>query len=102
MKFFEGELAALLRLMKDPVLGQAPLLSSYAGAMGMAQFMPSNWQRFGVDFDGDGRVDLMHSPRDAIGSVAHYLQAYGWTRGLPTHYELSPSDPTLQALPAGH
>ena len=102
VKFFEGELAALLRLMNDPVLGQAPLLSSYAGAMGMAQFMPSNWQRFGVDFDGDGRVDLMHSPSDAIGSVAHYLQAYGWTKGLPTHYELSASDPTLQALPAGH
>ena len=102
VKFFEAELAALLRLMRDPAWGQNTLLSSYAGAMGMAQFMPSNWQRFGVDFDGDGRIDLMHSASDAIGSVAHYLEAFGWRRGLPTYYDISPSDPTLQSISAAN
>ena len=95
-QFFEAELAALLLLIKDEPHPQShshsPILSSYAGAMGMAQFMPSNWRRFGVDFDGDGRVDLMHSASDAIGSVAHYLEAFGWRRGLPTHYAFDPSE----------
>ncbi len=54
--------------------------------MGLPQFMPTSMARFGVDFDGDGRVDLQGSPVDAIGSVAHYLQAYGWQTGMPTHY----------------
>ena len=97
-QFFEAELAALLLLMKDEPHSyshshsHSPILSSYAGALGMAQFMPSNWRRFGVDFDGDGRVDLMHSASDAIGSVAHYLEAFGWRRGLPTHYAFEPSE----------
>ena len=97
-QFFEAELAALLILMKEAPARHTPMLSSYAGAMGMAQFMPSNWRRFGVDFDGDDRVDLFHSPSDAIGSVAHYLEAFGWRRGLPTHYELAPADPRLATL----
>lgn len=59
---------------------------SYAGAIGLPQFMPSSWAKLAVDFDGDGRIDLRGSPADAIGSVAHYLQAFGWQRGQPTHY----------------
>jgi membrane-bound lytic murein transglycosylase B len=54
--------------------------------MGMPQFMPSNWLRYAIDFDGDGRVDLFNSDADAIGSVANYFRAYGWMPGLPTHY----------------
>jgi membrane-bound lytic murein transglycosylase B len=66
---------------------------SYAGAMGMPQFMPSNWIRYAIDFDGDGRVDLWGSEADVIGSVANYFHAYGWRPGMPSHYpvRLSPS-----------
>lgn len=57
--------------------GQTPIRGSYAGAMGWPQFMPSSWSRFAVDFDGDGRIDLLKNPVDAIGSVANYFKAFG-------------------------
>jgi len=84
--FFAGELEALLR--KSRASGTAPSAwrGSFAGAIGLPQFMPSNWSRYGVDFDADGRVDLIHSAADAIGSVARYLQAFGWQSGMPTHF----------------
>lgn len=84
--FFQSELAALLRLSKDAGVPPDQWRGSYAGAMGLPQFMPSNWSKLGVDFDGDGRVDLLGSPADAIGSVANYLQAHGWRTGMATHY----------------
>ncbi|MGE8320568.1 MAG: lytic murein transglycosylase B [Comamonas sp.] len=61
---------------------------SYAGAMGIPQFMPSSWAAYAVDYDGDGRIDLFNSPADAIGSVANYFVGHGWKRGLPTHYRV--------------
>jgi len=66
--------------------GDANATGSFAGAMGWPQFMPSSWRKFAVDFDGDGRIDLLHNPVDAIGSVAHYFKAFGWQTGMPTHY----------------
>lgn len=63
---------------------------SYAGAMGWGQFMPGSWRKFAVDFDGDGHIDLINSPVDAIGSVAHFLREHGWKPGLPTHYAVKP------------
>ena len=87
--FFRGELEQFLALAHrsggDP---QLPL-GSFAGAMGLPQFMPSSWIRWGVDFDGDGRVDLRNSPADAIGSVANYFKVHGWQPGLPTHFPVS-------------
>ena len=96
--FFREELAALLRLSRQTGKPPTDWLGSYAGAMGLPQFMPSNWQRFGVDFDADGQVDLMNSPADAIGSVAHYLQGHGWQPGMPTHYPVQ-FNPTQLDLP---
>jgi membrane-bound lytic murein transglycosylase B len=51
--------------------------------------MPGSINRYAVDFDGDGHIDLQRSVADAIGSVAHYLQVHGWQRGMPTHFEVS-------------
>ncbi len=93
--FFRDELAALLKLSRSTGKSPAEWRGSYAGAMGLPQFMPSNWGRFGVDFDNDGRIDLLDSPADAIGSVARYLQGHGWRTGLPTHYTVRFDPATL-------
>ena len=85
--YFRGELAQVLSLKKTGV-NPLTLKGSYAGAMGMPQFMPTSWAKFAVDFDGDGRVDLFKSTADVIGSVAHYFRAFNWQTGMPTHYPL--------------
>ncbi len=84
--FFARELAHFLVLCQRNRLEPGLPEGSYAGAMGLPQFMPSSWLQYAVDFDGDGRIDLWNSPADAIGSVANYFRAFGWRPGLPTHY----------------
>ena len=71
---------------------------SYAGALGMAQFMPSSFNKYAVDFDGDGHVDLHASAADVIGSVANYLAEFGWKRGLPARFDVQPpTEPSERA-----
>ncbi len=94
-EYFQGELAQLLVLSQRAGVPPAQWRGSYAGAMGLPQFMPTSWERFAVDFDGDGKIDLQGSPTDAIGSVAHYLKAYGWQTGMPTHYPARFDEATL-------
>lgn len=84
--FFQRELEQFLSLSARTQQDPFALRGSYAGAMGMPQFMPTSWARWAVDFDGDGRIDLFGSPADAIGSVANYFVAHGWQSGMPTHY----------------
>ncbi|MFT3666874.1 lytic murein transglycosylase B [Piscinibacter sp.] len=84
--FFRDELEAFLLYCRNEGLDPAEPLGSYAGAMGMPQFMPSSLLRYGIDFDEDGHVDLHRSPADVIGSVAHYLAQFGWERDVPTHF----------------
>lgn len=84
--YFEGELGQFIALCQRTGMDPLAPLGSYAGAMGMPQFMPSSWTRYAVDYDGDGRIDLWHSEADAIGSVASYFTGHGWQSGLPTHY----------------
>jgi membrane-bound lytic murein transglycosylase B len=76
----------------------ASIKGSFAGAMGLPQFMPSSIQRHAVDFDADGRIDLNGSSADVIGSVANYLAAHGWLGGMPATYAVAPPvDTTARA-----
>jgi membrane-bound lytic murein transglycosylase B len=82
--FFRGELEQFLVLARDTGMDPLAVRGSYAGAIGLPQFMPSSIRNYAVDFDGDGRVDLAGSTEDAIGSVANFLAEHGWERGAPT------------------
>lgn len=77
-RFFRGELAAFLHIAHEQGVDPAALKGSYAGAMGFPQFIPTSYQAYAVDFDGDGQRDLWHNPVDAIGSVANYFAQHGW------------------------
>jgi membrane-bound lytic murein transglycosylase B len=83
MKFFRGELENTLLFARESNIDPFSLLGSYAGAIGLPQFMPSSIRQYAVDFNGDGKIDLRNEPVDAIGSVAHFLSVHGWRRGLP-------------------
>ncbi|WP_020652524.1 lytic murein transglycosylase B [Massilia niastensis] len=95
MDFFRSELANTLVLARERGMEPLSLLGSFAGAVGMPQFMPGNILKYGVDFDRDGQVDLRGSPADAIGSVANFLVQHGWNaehRGPPVFAaDVSPS-----------
>jgi membrane-bound lytic murein transglycosylase B len=94
--FFQRELEQFLSLANRTGIDPFTPRGSYAGAMGLGQFMPSSWVRYAVDFDGDGRIDLFGSPADAIGSVANYFKQHGWVTGMPTHYAVAFDPATLQ------
>ena len=79
--FWRGELIAALKLVERGDLELDELYGSWAGAFGQTQFIPSTYQRLAVDFDGDGRRDLVKSVADALGSTANYLKRSGWQPG---------------------
>lgn len=91
--FFQQELGEFLLMCQEQKLEPTAVLGSFAGAIGWPQFMPSSIRKFAVDFDGDGRIDLINSPVDAIGSIAHYLAEHGWQRGQPAYYSVTPPTP---------
>ena len=79
-RYFTAELMNALSLVETHRLDPARMRGSWAGAMGHTQFMPSNYKRYGVDGDGDGRVDLWQSTTDALTSAANFLEQLGWNR----------------------
>lgn len=81
-KFFMDELEAYLLMTKEQQFNPTTLKGSYAGAFGYAQFMPSSFRAYGVDFDGNGRTDLF-TPADAIGSIANYFKKHKWSEQVP-------------------
>ncbi len=84
-EFFRSELEQYLLFARDAGLDVFSVRGSYAGAIGIPQFMPGSYRRFAVDYDGDGATDLRASPADAIGSVANFLAKHGWQRGERVH-----------------
>jgi membrane-bound lytic murein transglycosylase B len=94
--FFRSELGHFLKLAHREGWDPLAIKGSYAGAMGLPQFMPSSIIHYAVDFDGDGRIDLAASPADVIGSVARFLSEHGWQRGMPTHYAVQPPEKTVE------
>ena len=101
--YFRGELEQFLLLARETDLDPFSVLGSYAGAIGLPQFMPTSVRNFAVDFDGDGRIDLRASATDAIGSVARFLAEHGWVRGAPTHFgaRIAPDARLTPLLEAG-
>jgi membrane-bound lytic murein transglycosylase B len=79
-RFFQAELESYLLMAREAGLDVFSVRGSYAGAIGIPQFMPSSARRYAVDFDGNGTIDLQRSSADAIGSVANFLKVHGWQR----------------------
>jgi membrane-bound lytic murein transglycosylase B len=94
-KFFRSELKQFLLLSKEEDIDVRDMTGSYAGAMGMPQFISSSYRRYAVDFDGDGKRDLWHSIDDVIGSVANYFSVHGWEKGRGVVYPVTLSDPSI-------
>jgi membrane-bound lytic murein transglycosylase B len=96
--FFQGQLSNLLTISESENRPYELMKSSYAGAMGYGQFMPSSFLDYAVDFDGDGHKDIWGNPDDAIGSVAHYFQSYGWQKDQPVVVPVTLSKDVDEAL----
>jgi len=89
--FFRRELEQYLLLAREEGIDVFATRGSYAGAIGIPQFMPTSLRRYAVDFNGDGRIDLARSSADAVGSVANFLKEHGWQAGEPVLLKAKPS-----------
>lgn len=85
---FRNELLSALDILQQGKIARGRFVGSWAGAMGQPQFLPSSYLRYAVDFDGDGRADIWSSVPDVLGSIANYLQKFGWRAGLPWGFEV--------------
>jgi lytic murein transglycosylase len=91
---FRGELMDALRIVQRGDLAPNEMRGAWAGELGQTQFMPSSWMKYAVDFDGNGRRDLLHSAPDVLASTANYLASYGWQRGK----DFEPGGPNFAVL----
>ncbi len=99
--FFRGELEQFLLLAREHGISPLEIKGSYAGAIGIPQFMPSSQRRYAVDFDGDDKIDLRQSTTDAIGSVARFLNMHGWQAKAPVAIQARVDGDALALIAAG-
>jgi membrane-bound lytic murein transglycosylase B len=85
--YFRNELIVAMRIMQDNKFARERMVSSWAGAMGQSQFMPSNFVDYAVDFSGDGLIDIWSNVPDVLGSTANYLHKWKWNSALPWGFE---------------
>jgi membrane-bound lytic murein transglycosylase B len=97
-RFFQGQFEHFLLLTRENGFDPLQIKGSFAGAMGIPQFIPSSYRDYAVDFDGDGRTDLWNSVADAVGSVANYLSRFGWTDGGQVVVRAKMSNDTVDNL----
>lgn len=86
--FAQDQLLAALQILQHGDIQPELMVGSWGGAMGQTQFIPTTYNTYAVDFDGDGRRDIWNTPSDALASTAHYLQSSGWQRGQPWGFEV--------------
>lgn len=98
---YREELAQFLLMCQEMQIDPLGQRGSFAGAVGLPQFMPGSVRRFAIDFDGDGRIDLAGSAADAIGSVACFLAAHGWEPDRPIQFAASAPPEVVDALGRG-
>jgi len=89
---FRNQLSDYLLWCRDTSTDVFSVLGSYAGAIGIPQFMPTSLREYAIDYDGDGHIDLRNSPTDAIGSVGRFLQLHGWEQGRPVAWRIAPDE----------
>jgi len=99
--YFRGELEQFVALARDGDVDPLTALSSYAGALGAPQFMPTNVRKFGVDGDGDGTIDLYGDWQDIAESIANYLSHHGWAKGEALYARATLVDPDVEDLHSG-
>ena len=87
--YFRDELLSALKILQDGHISRSEFVGSWAGAMGQAQFMPSSFLTYAVDFDGDGRADIWRSVPDVLASIANYLRQSGWRPGVTWGLEVA-------------
>jgi lytic murein transglycosylase len=93
-EFFEEQLYAALHILDTGQLDKSHMVGAGHGELGQMQFLPANYLKYGVDADGDGRVDMINSVADALASTANYLRAHGWQPG----YGYQPGEPNFRAI----
>ncbi|MEM8703145.1 MAG: lytic murein transglycosylase [Pseudomonadota bacterium] len=86
--FFKGELIAALKILQNGDVSRGAMRSSWGGAMGQPQFLPSSYLKYAVDFDGDGKRNIWTSQVDTMASIANYLAEHGWQKGRDWGYEV--------------
>lgn len=99
--FYREQLTEFFLLMREQNADPLTIKGSFAGAIGLPQFMPGSIRRHAVDFDGDGRIDLAGSAVDAIGSVASFLAAHGWQRDVPIVFDVFADEAIVDSLGRG-
>ncbi len=100
-KFFQRELEKFILLSYRQKFNPKNVMGSYTGAIGLGQFMPSNYEAYGIDFNKDGKISLQH-PQDAIASVANYLKQNGWRRGEEVATRVAYEGNRFKALQTGY